>query len=75
MMRNLLPKENVEKEVDYMQEHMIKSWIDSSNLWYQAKNDLKFIVDVSRTVDEMASGVASYLYWVHNNLWYKPQIM
>ena len=60
----------VRKEVDGMHEHIakhiIKLWIDNSNWSYRTKKDLKYIVDVSRTADEVALGFAMYPYWVHN---------
>jgi len=45
---------------------IVKSWIDNSNWSYQAKRELKFIVDVSRTADEMVVGFVLYPYWIHN---------
>ena len=51
---------------EHIAKHIIKLWIDNSNWSYRTKKDLKFIVDVSRTADEVALGFAMYPYWVHN---------
>lgn len=46
--------------------HEIKKLIDNSNWSYQTKRDLKIIVDVSRTVEEVAVGFMIYLEWLPN---------
>ena len=48
---------------------IIKLWIDNSNWSYQTKRDLKIIVDVSRTTDEVALGFVLYPYWGYNCWW------
>ena len=43
---------------------IIKSWIDNSNWSDWTKRDLKIIVDVSRTVDEVAYGFLTYQWCI-----------
>jgi len=43
---------------------IIKSWIDNSNWSDWTKRDLKIIVDVSRTVDEVAYGFLMYQWCI-----------
>lgn len=42
--------------------HMIKIIIDNTNWWPKIKKDLKLIVDVSNSIDEIARGFVFYLY-------------
>lgn len=53
-----------------MQEHilkqMIKNVIDSTNWWPKIKNNLKLIVDFSRSFDEAILGIEMYLIWIPN---------